>query len=59
MTVLPKIVDAVADKLDVFYDSGIRCGADIVKALGLGAKMVLVGRPYIYGLAFGGEEGVT
>ena len=38
--VLPKIVDAVGDKLDVFFDSGIRCGADIAKALALGAKMV-------------------
>jgi isopentenyl diphosphate isomerase/L-lactate dehydrogenase-like FMN-dependent dehydrogenase len=56
--VLPRIVDAVGDKLDVFFDSGIRCGADIMKALALGAKCVLVGRPYIYGLAMGGEEGV-
>lgn len=58
LTVLPKIVDAVGDQLEVFFDSGIRCGADIVKALGLGAKMCLLGRPYVYGLAFGGEEGV-
>ncbi|KAI1360024.1 putative FMN dependent dehydrogenase [Xylaria arbuscula] len=57
--VLPRIVDAVGDKIDVFFDSGIRCGADIAKALALGAKMCLIGRPYIYGLALGGEEGVS
>lgn len=55
---LPHIVEAVGDKLDVFFDSGIRCGADIIKALALGAKCVLIGRPYAYGLAIGGEEGV-
>ena len=55
---LPKIVDAVGDKLDIFFDSGVRCGADVMKALALGAKCVLLGRPYIYGLAMGGEEGV-
>ncbi|KAI3399108.1 hypothetical protein diail_7687 [Diaporthe ilicicola] len=55
---LPRIVEAVGDELDVFFDSGIRCGADIIKALALGAKCVLVGRPYAYGLAIGGEEGV-
>ncbi|GAP91167.1 putative L-lactate dehydrogenase [Rosellinia necatrix] len=57
--VLPHIVDAVGDKIDVLFDSGIRCGADIAKALALGAKMCLVGRPYIYGLALGGESGVS
>lgn len=56
---LPRIVDAVGDKLEIMFDSGIRCGADIAKALALGAKMVLVGRPYIYGLALGGRAGVT
>lgn len=59
LTVLPKIVDAVGTKLDVLFDSGIRCGADIAKTLALGAKMCLVGRPYVYGLALGGEEGVA
>lgn len=56
--VLPRIVDAVGDKLDIIFDSGIRSGADIIKAIGLGAKCVLVGRPYAYGLAIGGEDGV-
>lgn len=43
---LPSIVDAVGDKLDIFFDSGIRAGADIAKAMALGAKLCLVGRPY-------------
>lgn len=58
LTVLPGIVDAVGEKIEVLFDSGVRCGADVVKALALGAKMVLVGRPYVYGLAIAGEEGV-
>ena len=56
---LPHIVDVVGDKLEIFYDSGVRCGADIAKALALGAQCVLIGRPYIYGLALGGEAGVS
>jgi lactate 2-monooxygenase len=55
---LPHIVEAVGDELEIFFDSGVRCGADIMKALALGAKCVLIGRPYAYGLALGGEEGV-
>ena len=57
--VLSKIVDAVGDKVDVFFDSGIRAGADIAKAMALGAQMCLIGRPFVYGLALGGEEGVS
>ena len=56
--VLPDIVNAVGHKLEILFDSGIRCGADIIKAVALGAKCVLVGRPYAYGLALGGEDGV-
>jgi lactate 2-monooxygenase len=52
------IVDAVWDALEIFFDSGIRCGADIAKALALGAKCCLVERPYVYELALGGEDGV-
>jgi isopentenyl diphosphate isomerase/L-lactate dehydrogenase-like FMN-dependent dehydrogenase len=58
LDVSPHIVNAVGDKLEIIFDSGVRCGADIVKALALGAKMVLIGRPYVYGLAIQGEEGV-
>lgn len=54
---LPEIVDAVGAKMTVLFDSGIRTGADIVKALCLGANAVLVGRPAIYGLAIGGKDG--
>jgi len=55
---LPSIVDAVGDHLAILFDSGIRTGSDIAKALALGAKAVLIGRPYVYGLALGGEAGV-
>ena len=54
---LPGIVEA-AGAVPVLFDSGIRTGADAVKALALGAAAVLLGRPYVYGLALGGEEGV-
>lgn len=55
---LPGVVAAIGARAPVLFDSGIRRGADIVKALALGAKMTLVGRPYAYGLALGGEAGV-
>lgn len=54
---LPGVV-AVTGKMPVLFDSGIRTGADIVKALALGARAVLIGRPYAYGLALAGEAGV-
>lgn len=57
LEVLPEIVDAVGDKITVLYDSGIRTGADAIKALALGAKAVLVGRPIIYGLGIAGGPG--
>jgi isopentenyl diphosphate isomerase/L-lactate dehydrogenase-like FMN-dependent dehydrogenase len=55
---LPAIVEAVGDRLEVLFDSGIRCGADILKAVALGARATLVGRPWVYGLALAGEDGV-
>ncbi len=55
---LPPIIEAVAGQVPVLLDSGIRSGADAFKALALGAKAVCIGRPYAYGLAAGGEEGV-
>jgi L-lactate dehydrogenase (cytochrome) len=58
LEVLPEIAAAVGEELAVLFDSGIRTGADIVKVLALGAQAVLVGRPYAYGLALGGEDGV-
>jgi isopentenyl-diphosphate delta-isomerase len=55
---LPGVVDAVDGRVPVLFDSGIRRGADVVVALALGADAVLLGRPYVYGLALGGEAGV-
>ena len=57
--VLPEIVDAVNGQIDVLLDGGIRRGGDVVKALCLGAKGVLIGRAYAYGLAAGGGPGVA
>ncbi len=57
--VLPEIVAAVGDTVAVLLDSGVRRGGDVLKALALGAKAVLVGRPYVWGLALGGQDGVS
>lgn len=56
---LPDIVAAVGKNAEVILDGGIRRGTDIIKAIALGARAVAVGRPYLYGLAAGGEAGVT
>ncbi|MGS5087157.1 alpha-hydroxy acid oxidase [Hydrogenophaga sp. A37] len=58
ITQLPAIVDAVHDRLPVLMDSGIRRGADVARALALGAHAVLIGRPVLYGLAVDGQAGV-
>jgi len=55
---LPGVVEA-ADGMPVLFDSGIRSGTDIVKAIALGASTVAIGRPYTYGLALGGEDGIV
>jgi lactate 2-monooxygenase len=55
---LPAVADAVGGRLTVLFDSGVRGGADMLKALALGAQAVLIGRTYVYGLALGGEAGV-
>ena len=55
---LPGVVDAVGGRIPVLFDSGIRTGADVVKAVALGARAVLLGRPFAYGLAVAGEAGV-
>ncbi|WP_435530999.1 alpha-hydroxy-acid oxidizing protein [Rhodococcus spelaei] len=55
---LPAVAAAVGDRASVLLDSGIRCGADVIKALALGADAVLYGRPWVYGLGVAGEEGV-
>jgi isopentenyl diphosphate isomerase/L-lactate dehydrogenase-like FMN-dependent dehydrogenase len=56
---LPEIVAAVGERMEVLLDGGIRRGSDVAKALALGARAVLVGRPYLYGLAADGEAGVA
>jgi isopentenyl diphosphate isomerase/L-lactate dehydrogenase-like FMN-dependent dehydrogenase len=55
---LPAVVEAVGDRMTVLFDSGIRTGADAYKALALGARAICLGRPYIWGLALEGQEGV-
>jgi isopentenyl diphosphate isomerase/L-lactate dehydrogenase-like FMN-dependent dehydrogenase len=56
---LPGVVAACGDRVPVLFDSGVRSGTDVVKALGLGATMVGIGRPYVYGLALGGVPGLV
>ena len=55
---LPGIAEAVAGRVPILLDSGIRTGADVLKAIALGATAVLLGRPYVYGLSIAGEAGV-
>jgi L-lactate dehydrogenase (cytochrome) len=59
LRILPEVVAAVGDRTEVLFDGGIRRGSDIVKALALGARAVLIGRAYVYGLGAGGGPGVT
>jgi 4-hydroxymandelate oxidase len=56
--VLPAVVDRVAGRVPVLFDGGVRRGTDVLKGLGCGAAAVLIGRPYIYGLAVAGPEGI-
>ena len=55
---LPRVVEAVEGRAEVYVDGGIRRGTDVVKALALGARAVCVGRPYVWGLAADGQQGV-
>ena len=56
---LPEVVAAVNEQVEVLFDSGIRRGSDVVKALSLGARAVLIGRAYAYGLGAAGGPGVA
>lgn len=59
ISVLPRIVDAVRGRCEIYLDSGIRSGHDMLKAVALGAQAVFIGRPMLYGLGVAGEAGVT
>ena len=54
---LPAVAEAVAGRVPILFDSGVRSGSDVIKAVALGADMVGIGRPYSYGLALGGAAG--
>lgn len=58
LDILPEVVDAVGNKINIIIDGGVRRGSDVIKAIALGANAVLIGRAYLYGLAAGGEKGV-
>ena len=58
VSALPEIAGAVGDRIEVLFDSGIRSGQDVLKALARGARGCLIGRAFLYGLAAGGEAGV-
>ena len=57
--VLPQVVEAVGDRCEIYVDGGIRRGSDVLKAIALGARAVLVGRPILWGLTVNGEQGAT
>jgi L-lactate dehydrogenase (cytochrome) len=59
ISALPKIADAFGQEIEVMFDGGIRSGQDVLRALALGARGCLIGRPYIFGLGAGGEAGVA
>jgi L-lactate dehydrogenase (cytochrome) len=58
LELLPHVAEAVGDRAEVMIDSGIRSGSDIAAAVALGARSVMVGRAYLYGLMIGGRRGV-
>lgn len=57
--ILPEIADAVGDRMEILVDGGIRSGVDVIRALALGARAVLIGRPFLWGLAIAGQAGQT
>jgi 4-hydroxymandelate oxidase len=56
---LSRVVDAARDRCEIYVDGGIRRGSDILKAIALGARAVLIGRPILWGLSVSGQEGAT
>jgi L-lactate dehydrogenase (cytochrome) len=59
ISVLPSIVEAVGDQTEVMFDGGVRSGQDVLKAMALGARSCMIGKAWLYGLAAGGQAGVT
>jgi L-lactate dehydrogenase (cytochrome) len=59
ISVLPKVADAVGSRIEVMFDGGIRSGQDLMRALAMGARSCMIGRPYVYGVGAGGESGVA
>ena len=59
IAMLPRITDAVGDKVEMMFDGGVRTGQDVMRALALGAKSCMIGRAYIHGLGAAGEAGVA
>jgi L-lactate dehydrogenase (cytochrome) len=59
IAMLPRVADAVGGETEILFDGGIRAGADIVRALALGARACLIGRSYVWGLGAGGQAGVA
>src|SRR4029077_3239976 len=59
ISALPRVVDQVGSEIEVMFDSGVRTGSDMMRALALGARSCIVGRSYIYGLGAGGQAGVA
>jgi L-lactate dehydrogenase (cytochrome) len=59
ISALPKVADAIGGQKEILFDSGVRTGQDMFRALALGAKACMIGRPFLYGLGAGGEAGVA
>src|SRR5690606_6704984 len=59
IAMLPRVVDTVGGDTEILFDGGIRTGADILRALALGARACMVGRAFVWGLGAGGQEGVA
>jgi L-lactate dehydrogenase (cytochrome) len=59
ISALPKVVEAVGDRIEIMFDGGIRSGQDVLRALAFGARSCMIGRSYIYGLGAGGQAGVA
>jgi L-lactate dehydrogenase (cytochrome) len=59
ISALPAVADAVGSDTEIMFDSGIRSGQDVLRALALGARSCMIGRAYLYGLGAGGQQGVA